>query len=224
MDNLKTNIVKKGVSRNMIIIIAVVVVALIAYIVFFKKDDSAQTGGLTTLAGDTTTPGAATSDVQVTSQQFLTELLNIDSINIDNSIVTNPAFVVLKDRSLPIDPDNDPGRINPFAPIGAENQVVSTQIQTNNPTLQLATSVVLNGTLLIAGKGITRWFEYGTTDDLGTKTSETPQSNIGAFSQSVGGLIPDTKYYVKAFASLNGQVLGGELQTWQTAPLKRSTQ
>ena len=211
MDNLKAKGIKSGISRNIIIIVAVAVVALVVYIVFFKNSDS--NSGAT-----------VSSDVQVTSQQFLAELLNIDSIKIDNSIVTNPAFTVLKDLSKPIDPDNNPGRINPFAPIGAENLVVSTQIQTNAPTLQLATSVVLNATLLVSGKGITRWFEYGTTDNLGTKTSETPQLNIGSFSQSVGGLIPDTKYYVKAFAALNGQVIAGELMTWQSAPLKRSTQ
>lgn len=229
MDKLKNAISKKGITRNIIIIVAAVVVLGIVYVFFFKKNNAApqDDSGLSTTSdspdGSVSGTSAAADSVQITSQQFLTELLNIDSIKIDNSIVTNPAFVVLQDLSQPIQPDTDPGRINPFAPLGSESATVSTQINTNDPTLKLATSAVLNGTLLIAGSGITRWFEYGTTDSLGTKTPETPQSTTGIFSESITNLLPNTTYYVKAVASIDGQIISGALVSWTTSPLKRSS-
>ncbi|MEI6316186.1 MAG: hypothetical protein WCO65_00455 [bacterium] len=225
MDPLKDTTTKKGITKNILIIVAIVVVLGVAYVLFFKKGNTTQnTGGLSTASDSpvNTSGGPVVSDVQVTSQQFLAQLLNIDSIKIDNAIVTNPAFVVLKDLSKPIDPDNNPGRINPFAPLGSESATVSTQINTNDPTLKLATSAVLNGTLLVSGQGITRWFEYGTTDSLGTKTTETPQSTTGVFSESITNLIPNTTYYVKAIASINGQIISGAFMSWKTGALKRS--
>ena len=228
MDPLKKEVTtKKGITKNILIIVVVAIVLGGVYIFFIKKNNSTQdTGGLSTVSDSPVDSGGnpAVSDVQVTSQQFLAQLLNIDSIKIDSHIATNPAFVVLEDLSKPIDPDNNPGRINPFAPLGAESATVSTQINTNDPTLKLATSAVLNGTLLISGQGITRWFEYGTTDSLGTKTTETPQTRTGVFSESITGLIPNTMYYVKAIASINGQIISGALVSWKTGALKRSGQ
>ena len=88
--------------------------------------------------------------------------------------------------------------------------------------MKLATSAVLNGTLSISGAGVTRWFEYGTTDALGTKTTETPQATAGIYSESITGLSPDTKYFVKAVASISGQTISGNLVSWQTPSIKRS--
>ena len=129
--------------------------------------------------------------------------------------------MVLQDLSQPIVPDTNPGRENPFAPLGADSATVSTQIATNDPTLELATSAVLNGTLSISGPNITRWFEYGTTDALGTKTNPTPQALAGIYSENIVGLAPSTTYYVKAVASIGGQIISGNLISWQTPTITR---
>ena len=218
MDTLKTKLSKKGTTRNLIIIVVVGAVFAAAYFIFINKGNSGDVGGLATVAGTNT----SATDITLTSQDFLTQLLKIDSIKIDDKIATNPAFTVLVDLSKPIDPDTNPGRINPFAPLGADSATVSTQITTNQPSLLLATSAVLNGTLGISGQKINRWFEYGITDALGAKTPETAQSTIGVFSENVTGLLPDTTYYVKAVASVDGQIISGDLLTWKTSPLKRS--
>ena len=215
---------KKKITRNILIIVGAAAVLTVVYFIFFKKGSTDSTSSLQTVAGSDTTPTLSTGDIQVTSQQFLSELLNIDSIKIDDSIVTNPAFTVLVDLSNPIEPDTNPGRINPFAPLGSDSAAVSTQVATNDPTLKLATSAVLNGTLSVSGPNITRWFEYGTTDSLGTKTKEIPQANAGIYSESITGLLPDTTYYVKAVASIGGQTISGALTSWHTAQIKRTGQ
>ena len=226
MDKIKEAITKKGITRNIIMIGAVVVVIAIVYFMFFNKGGTSNTAGsLSTFSGSNNIPlgqDGTQSSVSVTSQQFLSELANIDSIKIDDKIATNPAFVVLQDLSKPIDPDTNPGRINPFAPLGTDSASVSTQITTNEPTLQLANSTVLNGTLSISGQNISRWFEYGTTDALGTKTKQTPQATAGIYSENITGLVPNTTYYVKAVASINGQIISGNLISWQTAAIRRT--
>lgn len=214
---------KKNINKNIIIIASVIIVIAIIYFVFFRSNSNTNSSGsLTTISGSQSSAQTNNTDVNVTSQQFLTELLNIDSIKIDPSIENNPAFTVLVDYSKPITPDTNPGRVNPFAPLGSDSSTVSTQIVTNTPTLTLATSAVLNGTLMISGQNVTRWFEYGTTDALGTKTAETPQTTAGGFSENITGLLPNTTYYVKAVASIGGQLIYGALVNWQSGTLKRS--
>jgi hypothetical protein len=227
MDKIKEVFTKKGITRNIIIMAVIVAVVAVIYFGFFNKNQPKQAGGLSTVSGANIGFGAGSNqnnvsnEVAITSQQFLAQLSNINSIKIDESIVTNPALLVLKDLSKPIDPDTNPGRDNPFAPLGADSAVVSTQIITNDPTLALATSAVLNGTLSISGPNITRWFEYGPTQTLGMKTAETPQLTAGVYSENIIGLSPDTKYYVKAVASIGGQLISGNLISWQSAPIKR---
>ena len=226
MDKLKEILSKKGITRNIIILVVVVVIVAVVYFMFFKKDNTTTTSGLSTVSGTNigfggTPQSQASNEVAITSQQFLSQLSNIDSIKIDDKIVTNPVFLVLQDLSNPIVPDTNPGRVNPFAPLGADSAAVSTQITTNDPTLELATSAVLSGTLSISGPNITRWFEYGTTASLGTKTNETPQSIAGTYSENIIGLSPDTTYYVKAVASVGGQIITGNLISWKTAPITR---
>ncbi len=224
MDKVKDVLIKKGITRNIIIIVAVAAVIGIVYFVFIGKNNSGDVGGLYTVSSSGAVDNTGTqNDVAVTSQQFLAELANIDSIKIDDTISTNPAFVVLQDLSRPIGYDTNPGRVNPFAPLGADSASVSTQITTNDPTLKLANSTVLNGTLSISGANITRWFEYGTTETLGTKTKETPQALAGIYSENIAGLAPSTTYYAKAAASIGGQVIYGNLVSWSTSKITRQT-
>jgi hypothetical protein len=192
------------------------------YMFFFKKDPAVGTeGGLATVAGTavTTTADAATmnQNAQNASRDFLALLLNIRSIKLDDSLFTSAAFNALTDLSRPITPDTDPGRDNPFAPIGSDSTVISTQVTTSNPSAITATASTLNGVLSIGGPSITRWFEFGPTNALGTMTTPKPQSNPGAFTETITGLLPNTTYYVKASASVGGQVISGAVVQWKTA-------
>lgn len=206
----------KGVIRNIIILIVLIVLGIVGYSVFFKKNIDDQ-GGLATTASSGTTLPVGVSDENAVGREFLGLLLNIRSLKLDDSIFTSQAFLSLQDFSRPIPPDTNPGRPNPFAPLGADGAAISTQVSTSNPSSVTSTTSVLNGTLTIGGPDVLRWFEYGTTSALGTKTTERTQSAPGVFSETISGLSPNTTYYVKAAASIGGQVVAGNAVTWRTA-------
>ena len=150
------------------------------------------------------------------SQDFLALLLGVQSIKLDDSLFTNKAFTVLQDFNRPIPADTNPGRANPFAPIGQDGVIIDTQISTSNPSAISSTSVTLNGTLTLSDPSVTRWFEYGTTPSLGTMTGPHQQPTAGAFAESINGLTPDTTYYFEASASVNGSTVSGKVLSFKT--------
>lgn len=119
-------------------------VLIFAYLSFFKGSPQ-QPGlvptpfnslilpgsGLGPPGGDSalTAPGAGSS---ITSE-FLSILLNIRNIKLDDSILSDPAFKSLKDSSIVLIQDSEEGRPNPFAPIGTDAREASTQQSTPPP-------------------------------------------------------------------------------------------
>ena len=213
---------KKTLS-TLVILLVVAGLAFGAYKYFIAKPaaPAGTDGGLSTTAGVATDPvTTATPDADVSSaaNEFLTLLLSVQSIKLDDTLFANPSFTTLQDLSRPITPDTNPGRKNPFAPLGADGtSAVSTQVTTSNPSSIGATTSTLNGVLSIGDPSVTRWFEYGTTTALGTMTTPRTQANPGAFAEPLTGLTPATTYYVKAAASIGGQTVYGAQVTWKTA-------
>ena len=214
---MKNKVIKYGI----ITIVAIIVLA-VAYKLFFGGS-STPAPSLKTTAGvgvntprTSTTTNASVSNASV-GQDFLSLLLNVESIKLDDSIFSSKEFGLLQDFNRPIPPDNNPGRPNPFAPIGLDGQVISTQVSTSNPSSINATTSTLNGTLTASGPDITRWFQYGTTQNLGQMTTPKIQLNPGAFAEPITGLTPNTTYYVKAGASIGGVPVLGNIVTWKTA-------
>lgn len=214
----------KSTLRVIIILAIVTVIGIVLYSIFFKNSDTPATGNssLSTTAGapiaDTANvSGAALADAEAASRDFLALLLNIRSIKLDDSLFANPSFATLQDLSRPINPDTNPGRVNPFAPLGTDSNAVSTQVTTSNPSAIGGATSTLNGVLSIGASSVTRWFEYGSSPSLGLKTPAKIQETPGAFAESVAGLTPGTVYYVKAFASIGGQTVSGALVSWKTA-------
>ena len=215
----------KSLIRNVIIIAVVLSLGYAGY-KFFLAPKPGETDALqtTTNDGNTTSGSASVAPNSLTAsagtpvgQDFLTLLLNVQSIKLDDTIFTSKAFTLLQDFNRPIPPDTNPGRPNPFAALGIDGAAVSSQVSTSIPSSVTTTGSTLNGTLTVGGPGVTRWFEYGTTTALGTITTVNSQSNPGAFSDTVVGLTPNTTYYVKAGASIGGVIIGGNLVTWKTA-------
>lgn len=213
----------KSIIRTIIILAVVTALGIVGYKMFIQKDTAAtDNSSLVTTSGvavDTSAAGALSNqDAETATRDFLTLLLNVRSIKLDNSLFTSNAFSTLQDLSRPINPDTNPGRDNPFAPLGADTSAVSTQVTTGNPSAVSATASTLNGTLSVGGTNVTRWFEYGTTATLGMKSAIKSQTNPGAFAETITGLLPNTTYYVKAVASIGGQTVAGAPTTWKTAP------
>jgi hypothetical protein len=217
----------KSIIRNIIIIVAVIALGVVGYKVFFSSK-STSTGALQTTAGvGTPTAGGAvtaSADGSVSGDalghDFLVLLLSVRSIHIDSSLFKDKAFLVLQDFNRKIPPDTDPGRVNPFAPIGTDGgsgAVTVAKVTTSNPSSIKQTGAAFNGTLETADTNTTRWFDYGTTTFLGTMTPPKTQLTPGAFTETVTGLLPNTTYYVQSSALVGGVTIHGNTVTWKTA-------
>ena len=60
------------------------------------------------------------SQSQSEAQDLLRMLQNLKNLKLDGTLFADPAFIRLEDFSRPLEPQ-EPGRINPFAPLGAIN-------------------------------------------------------------------------------------------------------
>ncbi len=104
------------------IIIFLVIIALGVGIYFYMKNKSSPdvpalvSSGGTSAVADT---GGDTATNQ--TKDFLTLLLSVKDIKLDDSIFKDPAFISLDgSHSIILTPDGTEGRPNPFAPIGSD--------------------------------------------------------------------------------------------------------
>lgn len=212
----------KSIIRNIIILAVVITLGIVGYKMFFNKKAPAPTGGLATTsgvgaAGTQSAPTQASTSGAPVGQDFLTLLLSVQSIRLDDSIFKSKAFESLQDFNRPIPPDTNPGRPNPFAPLGSDGALSGAVVSTSNVSSITTGSAMLNGTLSVTDGQTTRWFEYGPTAALGTMTPPMLQSAPGAFAETVTGLTANTTYYVKASAMVGGATVSGNIVTWKTA-------
>lgn len=225
--------------KKLLVFVVIIVIVLVAYSMFFKGDSA--TPGLQSSAG-TQSGAIATSSESAYGQEFLTLLLNLKKISLDDSLVTSNAFLGLQDFTKVLISQNNQGRPNPFAPIGSDSNLAPTPVTapvtptaptispsqngTNTPSSTVTTippgsitsvSASLNGILNQSISGSTRWFEWGTSSsNLGTATPATLQANSGGFAVIVSGLAPRTTYYFRAKARVNGTIISGAILNFST--------
>lgn len=110
--------------KNIIILVVVAIVLVLVYIFFIKKSPEEP---LTSSSGDAVVLDTdINSETSQVSQDFISVLLNIKNIKINDAIFSDEAFVSLKDSTIILIPAGDEGRPNPFAPIGSETIVMPT--------------------------------------------------------------------------------------------------
>jgi hypothetical protein len=214
----------KSFIRTIVILAIVGGLGYYGYTKYFAGQTAAPTSALETTPSSTNSglsntgsaSGRSSSAVPV-GQDFLSVLLSVQSIKLDVSLFSSKAFAILQDFNRPIPPDQDPGRRNPFAPIGVDGGTVAGQVATSAPSSVTTVKSTLNGTLTVSDPTAMRWFEYGTTPALGTMTTPKPQPTAGAFAEVVDKLLPNTTYYVKASATVQGVPVSGAVVTWKTA-------
>jgi hypothetical protein len=211
-------------NKATVIIIALVLIGLMVfgYISFTKKEapasgsplqSSSQTGGV--MAAQSLGPDGDVGD------KFLALLLNMRTIKFNQEIFASPSFMVLKDFSTVLIPEGNEGRPNPFAPVG-QDVLLPTQtftVTTNQPTNVTMTSATFVASMSQGAIADTRYFEYGTAETvpLANITARVQQNlNTGAFTFNMTGLLPNTTYYVRAVATINGIVIYGNVVNFKT--------
>ena len=111
-------------TRNIIIFAGVAIVFILVYVFFIKSspDDEA------TLVSSQSTSSTVSSDITVIpngdsmlASNFLSLLLSVKNIQLDDTILRGSVFSSLHDSSITLTPDGNEGRNNPFAPIGVES-------------------------------------------------------------------------------------------------------
>ncbi len=226
--------------RKIFLFIIILVVLIVGYMYISGKGNkttSAGTLGSTTGAANVGTNASSAAQAQI-GQQFLTTLLNLKNIKLDDSIFTQPSFTNLQDFTAPIGATDPEGRPNPFAPLGlnasaasaltGDNSLVppassGNTTDTNTGTVSTlpadtitSTTATLNGSFTQVASG-TRSFEWGTTSDLGTKTTDVASTGA-TWNKKLTGLLPATKYYFRAVAKVGVLVFNGPAITFTTLP------
>lgn len=108
-------------SKITTIIIIVVALVLFAGYYFFVYKKGADSTPLIQSSNSTSVPMASSVETPGLGKEFLTFLLNVRNIKLDDSVFSDSSFGLLKDSSIELVQDGTEGRINPFAPIGSEN-------------------------------------------------------------------------------------------------------
>lgn len=104
--------------KNIIIAVVIVGILIVAYFVIFKKD--APEANLVSSTGNAVIPTSTSDQNSLLSKDFLSLLLNVKNIKLDDSIFTDSAFASLRDSTIELISDGNEGRPNPFAPLGSD--------------------------------------------------------------------------------------------------------
>jgi hypothetical protein len=117
-------------NKKIIWVAVIVLVALVGYLVYsmFYRASSSTAVTPTTSEADVTVVTAGAADTGTAStggaaDSFVQVLSSISDVKLSGGIFNDPVFAnYLQDFSRPL-PDRDVGRVNPFAPIKASEQV-----------------------------------------------------------------------------------------------------
>jgi hypothetical protein len=116
--------------KKIIIVILIILVVVVLFLVISKKPK--EEPNLVSSSPVVPIEGATAGIVQDSvAQDFLTDLLNVKSIQLDDAIFSDPAFATLRDSTIVLVQDGNEGRPNPFAPIGSD---IYTSTSTLTPT------------------------------------------------------------------------------------------
>lgn len=205
----------------------VIVTLIIGACFFFSKDlrsdfiaQVAYGSSLESSSAPAGTAGSANSSDKISSDlAFLSTLTSLKSIMIDTSFFNDKVFGSLVDNRVSIN-DVDPGRPNPFAPIGdiksVTNETAVSSVVTVNPTEITSATANLNGTINTT-EGVTDiYFEYGKTESLGTVAPVIKPSLVGNFIKNISGLTPKSNYFFKACAKIKGVATCGDVISFNT--------
>lgn len=118
--------------KNIIIFVAITIALTLIYVFFIRNTgDQTVPASLVSSSSNGVLPTTNTTNPnsQIT-KDFLSLLLNVKSIKLEDTLFSDLAFNALHDSSILITPDGTEGRPNPFAPIGSENMALPIRAKT----------------------------------------------------------------------------------------------
>lgn len=136
---------KKNIKKIIIILIVILLIAVGAS--FFGGDSSSQnqnqlqslnTGQTGAPLTQTATMNTAVVDTEEINREFVSMLLNLEAINLNDDIFSEPAFSALVDNTVRLNQPGNEGRPNPFAPIGTDGVYDSIDLGASVGDLSLA--------------------------------------------------------------------------------------
>lgn len=209
-------------ARLLIIAFVIILICAGGYYYATSGTAPASTGGLQTSTPASASSSSASLDVNdaALGDKFLSLLLNMRSIKLDQSIFSDPAYLSLRDFTTAIPADTNPGRANPFAPIGSDAAPAAALGVTTLPPTSVTKATAVFGASVPPGTiSESRYFEYGTANvtPLPNITASVPYNpTTGVFTFSIATLAPNTTYYVRAAAKIQGSVLYGAVVNFKT--------
>lgn len=212
----------KIINNTFLIVIAVSFLVLVGYTYFSNNPNvlAAPSSSISSQSGESPIESVTKSeDAKISvDTAFLLTLSSLKKITIDTSIFESKAFKKLNDNTVNLE-QAQTGRPNPFAPIDAilasESDSLSV-VMTNQPVKVVSKTAVLSGTVTTTEGVVGTYFEYGPTPSLGKVTIQATPSLIGTFILTVNGLNPQTTYFYRAVAKVNGTQQYGEIVSFET--------
>ena len=123
-------------TKNLTIILCVIGAIFIAYFgyqQFFANNSTTTTPLNSALVSSNVSVNSNTPSV-ATPDDFLSFLLSVKSIKLNDQILSDSVFSNLHDSTIDLLPDGDQGRPNPFAVYGPNNSNISPSIS-NTPSV-----------------------------------------------------------------------------------------
>lgn len=106
--------------KNIIIFVAVAIAFVLVYIFFIKPEPEQGNLVSTGTSTETAQDNNLNQPTRIDTEDFLSVLLSVKSIKLDDSIFSDVAFTTLNDSNVVLTPDGTEGRPNPFAPVGSD--------------------------------------------------------------------------------------------------------
>ncbi|MFA6520557.1 MAG: hypothetical protein WCT44_03050 [Candidatus Paceibacterota bacterium] len=129
--------------RNIIIFVIILAAIFLGYLYFIKPPgdeanlvSSSSSSKLPNIDGSVDNNTKTDGQTSLVAKDFLALLLNVRNIKLDDSVLSDPAFLNLQDSSIILTQDGTEGRPNPFAQFG--NDTVSTAPVTPQDNLDLS--------------------------------------------------------------------------------------
>ena len=132
--------------KNIIIFTAIAAAFILIYIFFIRpspeEENLVLSPGAVVLPdmGGATTSGSAQVTAPLVAKDFLSLLLSVKNIKLDDAILSDPAFLTLRDSSIVLTPDGNEGRPNPFAQFGNDAVATPAVPATSTPSTPPAAS------------------------------------------------------------------------------------